>query len=117
MKTKLVCAFLLLSALPAVAATTFVEGHGTDSCAEFLQARTISPTVEDSYWFWTEGFMSGMNTMLLAAKSPGRNLSATSQDDQRKAVRDYCSSNPNTAFETAVVKILFTFPEAPAASK
>jgi hypothetical protein len=117
--TSLAFAFLLATAIvsvtPVLAAPLFITGHGADSCAEFAQSRVIAPTVEESYWVWAQGFMSGVNTIFLTQKLDSYNLAATSEDDQKKALRDYCSAHPNDNFETAVVKMQFAFPKTPPA--
>jgi hypothetical protein len=111
MKTALVFAFLTASLLPAAAQGLLTTGHGLDSCTDFVQGRVLSINVETSYFDWAQGYMAGVNNMLVAAKTPGRNLGAKSEEQQKTILLAYCRAHPNETYQAAVVKMFFTFPE------
>ena len=117
MKTKLAFVFLLASALPAAAAATpvpIVVGHGTNSCTDFSEGRLIALQVENSYYDWAQGYMSALNTVAAAQKTPTRNIARITDDKQKKALQTYCSAHPTDSFMAAVTKIFFDIPETPA---
>lgn len=118
MKTKLAFAFLLASALPALGAaplpTPIVVGHGTNSCTDYSEGRVMALQVENSYYDWAQGYMSALNTLAVAQKTPTRNITRISDDNQKKALAAYCSAHPADSFVVAVTKVYFNVPETPA---
>lgn len=118
MKIKLAFAFLLASLLPASAAapipTPIVVGHGVNSCTDYSEGRLIALQVENSYYDWAQGYMSALNTMAAAQKTPTRNITRVTDDNQKKALAAYCSAHPTDTFVVAVTKVYFNIPETPA---
>jgi hypothetical protein len=73
-----------------------IAGVGVTRCHEFNQQVDRDPAVEDYYFAWAQGFMSGV----LLRGRPGQDESLTlvpSQlppEQQRQFLRDYCKRNP-----------------------
>ena len=117
MKTKLAIAFLFASGLPAMAASVpaaLAVGHGTNSCTDFNEGRVIALQVENSYYDWAQGYMSGLNAMLTAQKSTTHGLGRISDEKQKKALETYCTAHPGDSFLVAVTKVFYNTPETPA---
>jgi len=115
MKIKLAFAFLLASALPAAAAgpLPIVLGHGANTCTDYTEGRLVAKQVENSYFDWAQGFMSAMNVMQAAAKTPTRNVMHLSDDNMKKALQTYCAGHPADLFVIAVTKTFQALPETP----
>ena len=114
MKILLVSTFLLGLPAAASAQAIITTGHGLDLCSDLVQSRVLGANVETSYFDWAQGYMSGVNTMLGTAKAPTHNLNAKSDAAQKKMLLDYCTAHPTEPYQSAVVKMLFTFPSVPA---
>jgi hypothetical protein len=80
-----------------------VLGPGTVSCAKFAEAYRNSPTnVENLFFAWAEGMMSGVNTAALEALGKYRDLSAMTIKEQQAYLRDYCDQHPLADYSEAV---------------
>ena len=80
----------------ALAQPAAIAGIGVSRCVAFNEQRAQTPGLEDYYFVWAQGFMSGV---LLRAES-GRDAAVDlvspglAPDQQRQFLRDYCARNP-----------------------
>lgn len=106
---------MMAAASPVVAADgSSLTGVGAATCTDFYQGYMAIPQVEDSYFAWAEGFMSGLNSMMSADKQPTRDLSAMTMDAEKAYLRDYCSSHSADTYPSAVAKLFFSLKQVPA---
>jgi hypothetical protein len=87
-----------------------VRGYGGTSCAQFGAVYKANLAVEDAYYSWALGFMSGINF----AQKPGdlramRKLSGD-PDEEKALLRRYCAVNPLKNYMDAVVALYLSFP-------
>jgi hypothetical protein len=92
-------------------AETATAGAGTFTCAAFTQASVNDPAGEPTYFTWAQGFMSGMDAAELINSGQSANLSSEPLKEQERAVRRYCSDNPNKLYEQAVIALFRTLPK------
>ena len=73
---------VFLPLLPSQAWAGFaVVGPGVDTCQQFASHYKKKPTFsEDHYFSWAQGYMSGLNEVMLVGGEPGRDLSSLSTD-------------------------------------
>jgi hypothetical protein len=118
---RFISATLFLSALGGVAAAQqagAVSGAGTSSCAEFAKLYRQNPEATESYFFfWAQGFLSGLNLGLLAAKRPLHDLAAWSFNDQKARIRQFCDQRPLLTYNHAVLDLFTALPEIPGSVK
>src|SRR5690348_732225 len=70
-------------------------GLGVSTCAKFAEMYKLSPDqAELSFFTWAQGFMSGLNSVLLVRRQPFTNLAAWDTDRQEQYLRYYCSDHP-----------------------
>lgn len=90
---------LVLTALPGSTSAQQVDmmGPGTVPCSVFNAMSAKSKTVEDSFFTWMRGFMSGSNSELRLAGQPTRNLNDPSfpPNKQEAVLREFCRASPN----------------------
>lgn len=89
-------------------------GYGVASCAQFAQDYQVSTAVEENYFNWAQGYMSGLNEMFGVAGAPTYDLSTLTVDDTKASIRNYCASNPLKAYKDAVTVVYFSFTQIPA---
>jgi hypothetical protein len=83
-----------------------IMGPGVKSCADFISDYRADPaTAEDSYFLWAQGFMSGFNGAHLSIDGTSYDLSSISLSEQKRMLRDYCDSNPQSIYAKAVVDL------------
>ena len=70
------------------------NGAGFQSCAQFAKNFATSPSVENVYFSWAQGFMTGWNIALGKQEAVVVDLSAMTIDVQKKWLRDYCDKYP-----------------------
>ena len=86
-------------------------GIGSDTCGVFAQDyRKDGAAVENIYFTWAQGFMSGMNGMLVNEAKGFRQLTAKSTSEQKAFIRSYCSQHPLDDYPTAVVALFRSLP-------
>jgi hypothetical protein len=90
--------------------TAFEMGIGLSTCAEFAQTFQASISIEDSYFKWAQGYMSGFNTAFAVAKAATRDLNGLTLEDEKTHIRDYCSTHPLDQYVTAVADLYFSLP-------
>jgi hypothetical protein len=83
-----------------------VSGMGAASCAEFLQQVRENPDMENIYFTWAQGLMSGWNTRGLADKRTILNLALITPDQQQAQVREFCETYPDGSYLGAVYDLI-----------
>jgi hypothetical protein len=108
----------------SVAAALSVCGHakaqsyglGVKTCGEFSKSYASDPaTMENVYFFWAEGFLSGLNFMAEANKMPGRTIAGTNESmtSYKSHIRDFCAQHPLATYYEAVLDLYDSMPSAP----
>ena len=112
MKRSLIMLYALTFPLPALAAgnTPLATGLGTTSCDQFTKSVLSSPRMEDSYFEWAQGYMTGMNSMFGFSKTLPKDLTAMKFSVQKNVIRNYCKSHPLDLYEGAVPAVYVLLP-------
>ena len=85
-----------------------VSGMGTASCVEFLQQVRENPDMENIYFTWAQGLMSGWNTRGLADNHKILYLALITPDQQQAQVREFCETYPDGSYLGAVYELIKT---------
>jgi hypothetical protein len=102
--------FLVLFLTPSAGFSYPVHGAGSASCAEFAKMYQGDPEhVEDAFFSWAQGFMSGINLAAVTTQRPTRDLAGVAAD-QRRALRTYCANNPLRTYMDAVTEFYAKLP-------
>lgn len=105
MRKLLASACLAWIACSPVEATDLAwMGPGAQSCTQYLKAADASELMRDTYFFWAQGFMSGLNTILLPRKSH-TNLAASTTGDQQAYIDRFCNGRPLASYSEAVIAL------------
>ena len=99
--------FLLIAPTPAIAQAEWI-GFGAYSCAEFANLYTEDPMVENTFFSWAQGFMSGLNHPFLNAKATDLLPSSFNIDTQQSHIRHYCDQRPLVNYAEAVMNLYYT---------
>jgi hypothetical protein len=108
------CLFFLALSSPALAVSDnpLATGLGLRNCGQFNEQYRKSSEEEDKYFEWAKGFMSGMNSMFGPAHAPLKNLTATNFEIQKSDIRKYCESHSVDLYESAVLNLFASLPNA-----
>jgi hypothetical protein len=110
---RIVTALCILTApMPALAAgnTPLATGLGMTDCDQFTKSIQSSPSMEDTYFEWAQGYMAGMNAMFGPARTQPRDLTAMAFSAQKAIIREFCKSNPHDWFEGAIPAVYVLLP-------
>jgi hypothetical protein len=80
-------------------------GAGMSTCGAFGQLYARSTTIEEVYFQWAQGFMTGMNVGKVVNTGTIRDLNSEPTPDQMAAIRQYCNDHPLASYEDAVVDL------------
>jgi hypothetical protein len=100
----------LLTTTPALAVGEDQMGVGLSPCAEFAKLSKRSPANEMIFYSWAQGFISAANFSRLMQGGDSVNVSATSQEEQRRQLRDFCNTHPLKEFRDAVADLINHMP-------
>ena len=93
---------LMFTTHAAVAAD--IDGHnlGSVPCEQYMAALIQSPEKEITYYYWAQGFMTGLNQDLIRAVP--RHLYDVENDPQgqRAKLKAFCVAHPKAPFGDAV---------------
>ena len=64
----LTCAILFMPPAWATNDTAATMGYGVTTCAQFAQYYQTNVVVEQEYFNWAQGYMSGVNTLFATVK-------------------------------------------------
>ena len=105
----------LLIAPDAAMAKSLLAGAGAFPCAEFSDQYKENPRkVEGVYFTWAQGFMSGLNSGLLASsdiEAPYLHPNDFDTEDQQRHIRHYCDQHPLADYFEAVMDLYFEMRE------
>lgn len=85
-----------------------ILGFGAVSCAEYAKDYKRNQQIENWYYVWHTGFMTGMNTALSIVERDDlkRNLATKSMESMKRELRQYCNSNPLSDFAHAALVVM-----------
>jgi hypothetical protein len=111
---KRVTIVLWVAFLPC-AASAQNYGVGVRSCAQFAQDYRTNPILENIYFAWAEGFISGISSQALVEKLPFKQTQGGDARMQayKQAIRTYCDEHPLVPYVNAVMSLYMTLPSAP----
>jgi hypothetical protein len=88
-------------------------GLGVNSCADFARTYAANPKlVEDTYFVWAAGFMSGLNLDAAAFGRPYRIINSNDTASYKLRIRSYCDEHPLVPYAHAVADLYTTLPAA-----
>ena len=102
--------FLLMAPDAAAAVEDAMAGAGLTTCAVFASRYKENPEkVGIIYFTWAQGFMSGLNTGLIASHSETPDLHPNDFDteDQQGHIRHYCDQHPLADYFEATLDLYF----------
>ena len=92
---------------------SLIMGAGAIPCAEFGQRIRNKTEIEETFFAWGQGYMSGMNTMFDFAGADTRDMNAISVTTQEDTVRSYCASHPLQRYADGVTELYLSLPTIP----
>ena len=81
----------------------FIAGAGGFSCGKLIAVKIEGERFDQLYFFWAQGFLSGMNFQYLRTEEFATNLS--DHDAHRIWLENYCEENPLDTYALAVRKL------------
>jgi hypothetical protein len=94
---------------PARSEQVITIGAGMQTCAVFLAHYKGSvPSLENFYFSWAQGYMSGMNVAISRGVTNSRpaDLNAMPAAAQMRFIRDFCEHDPLERYSGAVDALL-----------
>lgn len=88
---RIICAAAVFLAITSAKADYAATGIGLQSCGKFAKQYQI-PNIEDLYYQWAQGFLSGLNTK--TTDGTRRDLSSIPVDQQMQFLRLHCNAHP-----------------------
>jgi hypothetical protein len=112
MKRSLIVLYILTFPIPTLAAgnTPLATGLGMTACDQFTKSVQTSPSMEDNYFEWAQGYMAGMNAMFGPARFQPKDLTAMKFQAQKTVIRDFCKAHPLEEYEAAVPAVYAMLP-------
>lgn len=90
-------------------------GAGKSTCAQFAEKYAASPDiVEDIFFSWTQGFMSGLNLEKIVTHRPSHDLNSITINTQQQIIREYCSAHHLDDYARAVFQLYYKLDTMPA---
>ena len=88
-------------------------GAGSFSCSEFAEKYRHNPShIDTLFFYWAQGYMSGLNIVRAGLQKPIHDMNAWSIDNQQQAVRTFCNEHPLAMFMEAVQNLYEKLPLA-----
>jgi hypothetical protein len=88
-----------------------VMGGGNFSCSEFAEKYRHDPLYTDTlFFYWAQGYMSGLNMFLVATKNPIHDLNAWPINTQLQIIRTFCNERPLAMFMESVQNLYDKLP-------
>ena len=101
----------LLTITGSAHAEAVAAGVGVRTCAQFAQDYKNNPVnAETIYTNWALGFLSGMNAIIAAHGTLGRDLQAMSLDNKKQFMRDYCDQHPLQLYLEGALQLGLSLP-------
>lgn len=94
----------------AKADTMIVMGAGFMSCLQFnVLNRQSRGEAQEAFFYWAQGFMSGLNMGRVVAGQFPKNLASIDLDDQERFLLGYCAAHADKQYMDAVIELLGQF--------
>ncbi|MGC2078532.1 MAG: hypothetical protein WA728_21375, partial [Xanthobacteraceae bacterium] len=77
-------------------------GSGMSTCAQFAQRYAQRTVVEELFFQWAQGYMTGINAATAKEAGVIRDLNSDSTEDQMAWIREYCNDHPLAIYQDAV---------------
>jgi hypothetical protein len=103
---RVLTAALLLCAVAAHAEPFSNMGIGMLTCAQFVEHYRADPAIEDRFFDWAQGFMSGINDALEDTVGKYRDLKSIPAAQQRQILRAFCYSNAAAKYREEINVLL-----------
>src|SRR4051794_38792228 len=85
-------------------------GAGTATCAKYAEVYRQSPdSIEDIFFAWAQGFMSGMNSGPLQNNGTSQDLASIPTPEQHRLLQGYCNAHPLASYLDAVFDLYYQF--------
>ena len=82
---------------------------GMETCGKFARSYAQSTVVEEIYFQWAQGFITGMNVGKVAIAGVIRDLNW--EPTPMAAIREYCNDHPPASYQDAAVDLFSHFKE------
>jgi hypothetical protein len=112
MRSSQAALFAILSLAPGTCDAYPIQGFGATSCAEFAKLYQLAPQTEDGFYYWAQGYMSGLNMSAAGNNLQMRELAGVALD-QKRALRSYCADNPLKNYMDGVFDLFRKLPFTP----
>ena len=104
-------AALFAVCLSVIAATAHAEpfsnmGIGVLTCAQFVEHYRADPAIEDRFFDWAQGFMSGINDALEDTVGKYRDLKSIPTAQQKQILQAFCYSNATAKYRDGINVLL-----------
>jgi len=80
-------------------------GSGMNTCGGFAQMYAQNTVVEEIYFQWAQGYMTGLNVGKVVNTGVIRDLNSEPTNDQMATIRQYCNTHPLATYSDAVVDL------------
>jgi hypothetical protein len=87
------------------------EGIGNSTCAEFNEKSGEDSTTEDTYFDWSQGYMTGLDSMQLNDSGQSRNLYSEPASEQEHRIHLLCAEHPEEPYIAAVLVLFHSLPK------
>jgi hypothetical protein len=96
---------IVLTATPGISEpsdeSNNMAGLGVQTCEQFARDDAENPRIEDSYFAWAQGYMTGLNVARTLHKLSPKNLNSWTKEDQEAFVHNYCDQHPVAKYAEA----------------
>lgn len=86
----------------AVAEPFSTAGIGTATSAKFNRLSDAFPDIEETFFAWAQGLMSGINDALEDTIAQYKDQHSIPLTEQKQILRDFCSEHPTAGYRDAV---------------
>ena len=94
---------LMVSNIAASKETLALVGAGANSCGKFIAETEDSELMRNLYFFWAQGFLSGLNFKYMKSARFAADLS--DQEALILWIKNYCEDNPLDHYAAATVHL------------
>ena len=107
----------LLSAATAHAEPFSTMGIGALTCAQFVEHYEADHAIEDRFFDWAQGFMSGINDLLEDTVGKYRDLKSLPTAQQKQIMRAFCYNNRSAGYRDGINFLLSRLTVVPSTLK
>jgi HdeA/HdeB family len=105
-KLSVLVAAALLCVTMAHAQSFSTMGIGALTCAQFVERYQADPAIEDRFFDWAQGFMSGLNDALEDTVGKYRDLKSVPTAQQKQILRTFCYKNAAAGYRDGINLLL-----------